>query len=162
MSHSVKDKHDREKALEKLLLKLKKGTKPTDLISNYGDKKYLKKEGETSVTVNEDKVSQAAFGDGLHGVFTNTDRSEINAYAVYNQYRGLWQAEDSFRIDRPDLRMRPVFHWTSNRIQAHIAICFVAFALIRFLQHHIKEETGENYSARRISLELNSRSLKSN
>jgi transposase len=52
--------------------------------------------------------------------------------------------------------MRPVFHWTPNRIKAHIAICYVAFSLIRFLQQHIKKETDEKFSARRISLELNS------
>jgi transposase len=118
-------------------------------------KKFLKIEGESSVVMNEKKIAQEALWDGLHGVFTNTNRSEINAYTVYNQYHGLWQVEDSFRIDKHDLRMRPVFHWSSDRIQAHIAICFVAFSLIRFLQHHIKQESGENYSARRISLELN-------
>ncbi|MDR3326641.1 MAG: hypothetical protein LBT04_00645, partial [Prevotellaceae bacterium] len=31
-----------------------------------------------------------------------------------------------------DLRMQPVFHWTANRILSHIAVCFVAFSLIRF------------------------------
>jgi transposase len=153
-ARAKKDESDRNKALEKLFLKLKKSTKPADLISNYGYKKFLKIEGNTSVTINEEKIAREALWDGLHGVFTNTNRSEINAYAVYNQYHGLWQVEDSFRIDKHDLRMRPVFHWTSDRIHAHIAICFVAFALIRFLQHLIKQETGQNYSARRISIEL--------
>jgi transposase len=153
-TRAKKDENDRKKALEKLVLKLKKSTKPADLISNYGYRKFLKIEGETSVIINEEKIAQEALWDGLHGVFTNTNRSEINAYAVYNQYHGLWQVEDSFRIDKHDLRMRPVFHWNSDRIHAHIAICFVAFSLIRFLQHHIKQETEENYSARRISIEL--------
>jgi transposase len=153
-ARAKKDENDRKKALEKLVLKLKKSTKPADLISNYGYKKFLKIEGETSVIIDEEKIAQEALWDGIHGVFTNTNRLEINAYAVFNQYHGLWQVEDSFRIDKHDLRMRPVFHWTSDRIQAHIAICFVAFSLIRFLQHHIKRETGENSSARRISIEL--------
>ena len=158
ISHSsaraAKDKNDREKALAKLLSKIKKSTKPADLISNYGYKKFLKIEGDTSVTINEEKIGQEALWDGLHGVFTNTVRSEINAFAVYHQYHGLWQIEESFRIDKHDLRMRPVFHWNPNRIQAHIAICFVAFSLIRFLQHYLKLATGNNYSARRISIEL--------
>ena len=151
-----KDKSDREKALSKLVAKLAKSKKPTDLISNYGYKKYLKIEGKTSVSVNQDKVVEAELWDGLHGVFTNTARSELNAYAVFNQYHGLWQVEDSFRIGKHDLRMRPVFHWTPDRIRAHIAICFVAFSLIRFLQHQIKQELDERFSALRISMELNS------
>jgi transposase len=50
--------------------------------------------------------------------------------------------------------MQPVFHWTANRILSHIAVCFVAFSLIRFLQHIIRTETKECFSAARISEEL--------
>ena len=49
--------------------------------------------------------------------------------------------------------MRPVFHWTAKRINAHIAICFIAFALIRFLQHKVGAGIGENMSAERIKRE---------
>ena len=81
---------------------------------------------------------------------------EKYSFAVLSQYHGLWQVEESFRIEKHDLRMRPVFHWSPDRIKAHLAICFVAFSLIRFLQHHIKKETNELFSARRISMELSS------
>jgi transposase len=155
-ARAKKDKNDRHKALEKLLSKLNKNKNPKDLISNYGYKKYLKIEGETSISINEEKIVKAELWDGLHGVFTNANLSEINAYSVFNQYHGLWQVEESFRIDKHDLRMRPVFHWNPDRIKAHIAICFTAFSLIRFLQHHIRQEMNERFSARRISMELNS------
>ncbi|MDR3327199.1 MAG: hypothetical protein LBT04_03585 [Prevotellaceae bacterium] len=42
--------------------------------------------------------------------------------------------------NKHDLRMRPVFHWTANRILSHIAVCFVAFSLIRFSAARISEE----------------------
>jgi len=155
-SRAKKDESDREKALVKLIAKLEKSKKPTDLISNFGYKKYLKIDGTTSVSVNQDKVDEAKLWDGLHGVFTNTNRSELDAFAVFRQYHGLWQVEESFRINKHDLRMRPVFHWTPDRVKAHIAVCFVAFSLVRFLQHQIKQETGEKFSAARISTELSS------
>jgi len=154
-ARAKKDKSDREKALTQLVAKLAKSKKPADLISNYGYKKYLKIEGKTSVSIHQEKVVEAELWDGLHGVFTNTARSELNAYAVFNQYHGLWQVEDSFRIGKHDLRMRPVFHWNPDRIRAHIAICFVSFSLIRFLQYRIKQELDERFSALRISMELN-------
>ena len=163
-ARAKKDKSDRDKAVKKLLLKLEKSKNPADLISNFGytctmyevrSKKYLQIDGKSSVSVNGEKIAQAALWDGLHGVFTNTKRNETDPYTVLKQYHGLWQVEDSFRIDKHDLRMRPVFHWTPDRIKAHIAICFVAFSLIRFLQHHIKQEVDERFSARRISMELN-------
>jgi transposase len=155
-ARAEKDKKDRKKALDKLLLKFRKSANPKDLISNFGYKKYLKIEGETTVVLNEEKIAKEELWDGLHGVFTNAKRSELDAFAVLRQYHGLWQVEESFRIEKHDLRMRPVFHWSPDRIKAHIAICFVAFSLIRFLQHHIKQEVNELFSARRISLELSS------
>ena len=160
VSHSAarakKDKIDREKAIQKLTAKLEKSKNPTELISNYGYKKFLKVEGKTSISINKEKIAVEERWDGLHGVMTNVSCSELNAYAVFNQYRGLWQVEDSFRISKHDIRVRPVFHWNTDRIRAHIAICFVAFSLVRFLQFRIKQELGKKFSANRINLALNS------
>jgi hypothetical protein len=38
--------------------------------------------------------------------------------------------------------------------QYHIAICFVAFSLIRFLQYIIKQHLEEHFSAEQISEEF--------
>lgn len=158
VSHSniraKKDQKDREKAVEKLQQKLAKSKNPASLISNYGYKKFLSVEGDVSVKINEEKMQAAVLWDGLHGVFTNVNKNELDAHCVLEQYHGLWQVEDSFRISKHDLRVRPVFHWSADRIRAHIAVCFVAFALIRFMQHFIKKELNDNFSAQRISEEL--------
>jgi transposase len=158
VSHSTgraeKDRRDREKAIEKLRQKLEKSKKPESLISNYGYKKYLMVNGEVQVQVNEEKLEREALWDGLHGVMTNIKEKKMNADEILSQYHGLWQVEESFRIEKHDLRVRPVFHWTANRIKAHLAICFVAFALIRFLQYRIRQQTGERFSAERIREEL--------
>ena len=158
INHSTKraekDRKDREKAVEKLRQKIEKSKNPQALISNYGYKKYITVEGDVKVGVNEEKLKQDCLWDGLHGVFTNTKEKEINAEEVLFQYHGLWQVEESFRISKHDLRVRPVFHWSAKRIKAHIAICFVAFSLIRFMQHRIRQKTGEGFSAERIREEL--------
>jgi len=158
VSHSSlrakKDQRDRENAVEKLHQKLAKSKNPVSLISNYGYKKYLSLEGDVSVKINEEKMQAAALWDGLHGVFTNIKQKELDAHCVLEQYHGLWQVEDSFRISKHDLRVRPVFHWNADRIRAHIAVCFVAFALIRFMQHYIKKNLNESFSAQRICEEL--------
>jgi transposase len=158
VSHSTKraekDRRDREGAIEKLRQKLEKSKKPESLISNYGYKKYLTVDGDVQVHVNEEKIEQSALWDGLHGVFTNIRSKDMKAEEILAQYHGLWQVEESFRITKHDLMVRPVFHWSANRIRAHIAICFVAFALIRFMQYKLKREAGENFSAERIREEL--------
>jgi len=158
VSHSTKraekDRKDREKSIEKLRKKLEKSKKPESLISNYGYKKYLAVDGDVQVRIKEEKLEREALWDGLHGVMTNVREKDMNAEEVLSQYHGLWQVEESFRITKHDLRVRPVFHWSAKRIKAHIAICFVAFSLIRFLQHRIRRKTGECFSPERIREEL--------
>jgi transposase len=158
VSHSSfradKNRKDREKAIDKLRQKLDKSKRPESLISNYGYKKYLQVDGDVQVRVNEEKLEKEALWDGLHGVFTNIREKDMNAKEILSQYHGLWQVEESFRISKHDLRVRPIFHWSAKRIRAHMAICFVAFALIRFLQYRIAQKTKENFSAERIREEL--------
>ena len=149
-----KDRKDREKSIEKLRQKLEKSKNPKTLISNYGYRKFLTVEGEVKIQVDEEKLQKEALWDGVHGVMTNTKDMDMKPEEVLAQYHGLWQVEDSFRIEKHDLRVRPVFHWTAKRIKAHIATCFVAFALIRFVQYKIKQKTSEAFSAERIREEL--------
>ncbi len=33
--------------------------------------------------------------------------------------------------------MRPIFHWKPERIKAHIAICYMTFAVLRNLQYQV-------------------------
>jgi len=158
VTHSTKradkDCKDREKAIERLKQKLEKSKNPQSLISNYGHKKFIAVDGEAQVRIDEKKLAKEAQWDGLHGIFTNIKKEEMKVEDILTQYHGLWMVEESFRINKHDLRMRPIFHWTASRIRAHIAICFVAFALIRFLQYKILHQTKENFSAERISEEL--------
>jgi hypothetical protein len=46
----------------------------------------------------------------------------------------LSQAEDAFRISKRDLSLRPVFHQKTERVEAHILVCFLTLALWRALE----------------------------
>lgn len=131
-----KDKHERERAIEKLINKLSKNkTNAKSLLSNYGYKKYLEIEGRTKLTINEEKVAADARWDGLHGIITNyEDTDDVN---IVKHYRGLWQIEECFRISKHDLKIRPIYHWTPQRIKAHIAISFMALVCVRNLTYRV-------------------------
>lgn len=128
-----KDEHDREKSIEKLVKKLNKNKTPKNLLSNYGYKKYLKIEGDAKVLIDEDKLLEQKQWDGLHGLITNS--KGLSKEEAISQYKGLWQVEESFRITKHDLKVRPIFHWTPSRIKAHIAICFLCFTCVRNLEY---------------------------
>jgi len=128
-----KDRLDREKALKRLQKRLEKSKNPADMISNYGYKRFLKIEGESKLVFNEERLSSESRWDGLHGVITN--RKNLPLAEIISQYHGLWQVEESFRISKHDLRIRPIYHWTPRRVRAHIAICFMALCCIRHLEY---------------------------
>ncbi|MBA4318806.1 MAG: hypothetical protein C0412_10435, partial [Flavobacterium sp.] len=121
------------KSIDKLHKKLSKSKNPKDLLNNYGYKKYLNVNGDATLSINETKIEEASQWDGLLGITTNiTDMPPEN---LLTHYRGLWQIEESFGINKHDLRMRPIFHWSPHRVKAHIAISFMAFVCVRHLEY---------------------------
>lgn len=160
VSHSAKraekDKKERDKSIEKLQKRIQKTSNAKNLISNFGYQKYLKIEGESHISIDDQKLEHASQWDGLHGVFTNV--KDLKAQELLEQYHGLWQVEESFRINKNDLLIRPIFHWTARRIKSHIAIVFISFSLIRFMQYKL-QKSGLKLSAEKISKELNNRQI---
>ena len=137
--NAKKDNFDREKSIEKLLAKLKnKKNNPSDLISNFGYKKFLKVTGNANVEIDQEKIEREKLWDGLHGVTTN--HPDLTPEQITQQYHGLWQVEQCFRISKHDLKIRPVFHWTPPKIKAHVAICFMALTCVRYLHYRTKTQ----------------------
>ncbi|NOZ36039.1 MAG: IS1634 family transposase [Chlorobi bacterium] len=130
-----KDKYEREKAIEKLKQKLKKSKNPKGLLSNFGYKKFIKIEGEAQIEIDETKLKEAQKWDGLKGIVSNT--KNLSPLQQITHYAGLWQVEETFRISKHDVKMRPIYHWTDKRIQAHIAICFMALSCMRFAEYEV-------------------------
>ncbi len=152
VSHSKKrarkDKHDREKGIQKLRDRLQKTSSVKSQLSNQGYKKYLQleqtgankdndnKSCDISITLNEDKINEDAAWDGLKGIVTNNEN--LSNEELIHQYANLWQVEESFRITKHDLKIRPIYHWKPSRIKAHLAISFMAYTLVRHLEHRVR------------------------
>jgi len=147
VSHSLKrakkDKYEREKGIEKLRAKLAKEKSVKTHLSNQGYKKYLQLESsqenvtcDLTIVLNEEKIEQDALWDGLKGVITNND--ELSDTELLQQYSNLWQVEESFRITKHDLKVRPIYHHKPNRVKSHLAISFMAYTLVRHLEHRVR------------------------
>ncbi len=139
-----KDKADREKAVEKLQEQLSKSKSLKSQLSNKGYRKYLEIEGgyegankcKLSIVINEKKLKEEEKWDGLKGIVTNDD--SLSEEELLHQYSNLWQIEESFRISKHDLKIRPIYHFKKERIEAHIAICFMAYTLVRHLEYRVR------------------------
>jgi hypothetical protein len=53
-------------------------------------------------------------------------------------HRQLPPAEDAFRISKSDLHPRPVFHQKTQRVEAHLLVCFLSLALWRALEQWMR------------------------
>jgi len=52
---------------------------------------------------------------------------------LWQAYMQLTEAELAFRIQKSDLRIRPVWHQKEDRVLAHILVCFLAYVLWKTL-----------------------------
>ena len=55
-----------------------------------------------------------------------------------SQDNGLWVVENAFRVTKGALQIRPVFHFTARRIEAHVCICFVAYKVYKELERRLR------------------------
>jgi transposase len=130
-----KDKYDREKLIEKIKNKISNKTTKLSSISSSPIYKYLKLIGENIVEIDEQKIIESSKYDGISGIITNT--SNLSNLEIINQYKSLWQVEKAFRVTKHDLKIRPIYHFKPNRIEAHIAISFIAYSLTKNLEYRL-------------------------
>lgn len=142
-----KDARNRERGLRKLRARVKSGKLTKEHLTKRGYNKFLKLEGEVAIAVDEAVAAADAQWDGLKGYVTNTD---LPIRTVVEHYGHLWQIEKAFRISKTDLRIRPIFHYRRRRIEAHICIAFVAYAIYKELERLLVEH-GVVMSARRAA-----------
>ena len=103
-------------------------------VNKRGYNKFLEISKDVEVIISEEKIAEAAAWDGLKGYITNTD---LKPAEVVEQYHGLWVVERAFRISKGTLEMRPMFHFTERRIEAHVCICFIAYKIYKELERLI-------------------------
>jgi transposase len=60
--------------------------------------------------------------------------ADWDAEELWRAYVHLTDAEAAFRIQKTDLRVRPIWHQTAGRVQAHLLVCFLAYALRKTLE----------------------------
>ena len=130
-----KDAHNREKGIRRLEKAYSRGTLTKDNINKRGYNKFLRMEGDIKVSINYAKLEADAKWDGLKGYLTNTN---IPVSEVYAAYHNLWHVERAFRISKSKIEIRPMFHFTRRRIEAHVCICFVALKVYKELERLLK------------------------
>jgi len=93
----------------------------------------------------------AALSEGAYLLRSNIgDWSDQQLWKAYIQ---LTQAEAAFRIQKDQLKVRPIWHQRAERVQAHILVCFLAFVLWKSLEMW-QQRAGLGNSPRTVLEEL--------
>jgi transposase len=147
-----KDRADRERLLKKARKLLE--NKSSIISSNKrGGKKYLKSSKDIHWVLDEEAIKKDEMFDGYYGI--QTSEKKLKPQDILAAYHHLWKIEESFRLMKTTLEVRPVFHWTEPRIKGHFVICFLAFLLERTLESKLKKANLEA-SPQKIQEVLNS------
>jgi len=134
------DQKNREKGLKRLEKRVSSGKLSKKHINNRGYNKYLKLTGDVDISIDYEKYKYDSVWDGLKGYVTNTTLSKNK---VIENYQQLWHVEKAFRISKTDLRIRPIYHRIKKRIEAHICVCFAAYAVYKELERQLKKNNIE-------------------
>ena len=136
---AIKDKKDRQTLLDKIeALKDDRGLISVKSVSkNKGIGRYLETQ-KGFVSVKTKTIKEEEKWDGLFGVCTNIKSKKPEE--ILSSYKKLWKIEESFRINKHTLKMRPIFHQLSRRIKTHILICFLSYTLLRYLEIFLKSK----------------------
>jgi transposase len=89
-----------------------------------------------SVACVVDRKQWAAQAQGAYLLRTNC--TESDPAKLWEWYLHLQQAEAAFRCAKSDLCLRPIFHHKTQRVEAHILVCFLSLALWRVLEQWMK------------------------
>jgi transposase len=83
-------------------------------------------------SVNQDWQDWAALTEGTYILRSNV--ADWSSEELWQTYIQLHHAEAAFRINKTDLRIRPIWHQREDRVLAHILVCFLAFAMWKTLE----------------------------
>lgn len=138
LKRAKKDLYDRELALTKINKHV--GSTATNKLSGVLKKSYVTLSQTSFIEIDEKKLQKAAKFDGIFAIQTNIKK--CNSKEILDYYKGLYQVEQTFKISKYNLRIRPVFHYNLDRIKAHFAICYISLVLIRTLEFKMKQHNA--------------------
>jgi Transposase DDE domain len=89
-----------------------------------------------SFSRNHAAIAAEAALDGIYVLRTSVPDDALNTPDTVRAYKSLAHVERAFRsLKTVDLEIRPIFHWASPRVRAHVFLCMLAY----HLEWHIRQ-----------------------
>ncbi len=98
--------------------------------------------------------SKSDWAESSHGAYLlRTNCEENDPAQLWKWYVQLTEAEAAFRTAKSDLKLRPIYHQKTERVEAHILVCFLSLAMWRVLEQWMHGK-GLGTCARKLIAEI--------
>lgn len=139
-----------EKQLERIVAEVKRrtrtplsaeaiGLKVGRVLNRYKVGKHFETkiaDGEFGWSRRAESIRSEAELDGIYVIRTSENKAALSAADAVRRYKSLAQVERAFRcLKGVDLRVRPIFHRTPERVRAHIFLCLLAYYVEWQMRH---------------------------
>ena len=85
----------------------------------------------------DEAIEAEAALDGLYVVRTSLPEETLDAERTVSAYKGLNRVERAFRsLKTVDLKVCPIYHYTADRVRAHVFLCMLAY----YVEWHMREK----------------------
>jgi transposase len=126
---------DMQLTRDQLLLKLGAAKQQSPSAWRFVEIALPKEDTSFRFSLRKDKLRKARRREGRYLLRTNlVGQDPAEMWELYTQ---LVQVEDAFRNLKGDLAVRPIHHQNEKRIEAHIFVAFMAYALHVTLRHRL-------------------------
>jgi len=89
-----------------------------------------------SWTRRDEAIAAEAALDGLYVIRTSLPKEKLDANATVAAYKSLAHMERAFRsMKTVDLNVWPVFHYSAQRVRAHVFLCLLAY----YVEWHMRQ-----------------------
>jgi transposase len=86
------------------------------------------RDGHLSFKRREERIAEEARLDGIYVIRTSMPAEHLAANETVQAYKDLARVERAFRcLKTVDLEIRPIRHWTAERVRAHVFLCMLAY-----------------------------------
>lgn len=143
--YSKKDALREKKKREEKLKKAEKSLTNNVYSASHSYDKYIKDinlikaTGEvadkTEYKIDYEKAENEARFDGYFCIITSEEN--YTEEMIRKAYHGLWRIEESFKITKNDIELRPIYLQTKEHINGHFLICFISLLIIRMFQYKL-------------------------
>jgi transposase len=85
-------------------------------------------DGHLSFKRRINRIEEEARLDGIYVIRTSMPADHLDAAETVQTYKDLSRVERAFRsLKTVDLEIRPIRHWTAQRVRAHVFLCMLAY-----------------------------------